>query len=109
MVNIIEDGNSGCEPKRKRVHQKNKLFTSRSENTRRSKHLFKIRNTESVNAEYCKFQVGSVTLPAHSIKYICVLSLFLLRLELLRYEVYVQAQTVCSVVCNGNDKYQHSR
>ena len=74
-VNIVEDGNSGCEPKRKRIHQKNKLFTSRLEKTRRSKHIFKIRNIESVNAEYCKFQVGSVTLVAHSIKYICVLNL----------------------------------
>ena len=59
MVNIVEDDDSGCEPKRKRVPQKSKLFTSRLENARRSKHVFKIRNIESVNAEHCKFEVGS--------------------------------------------------
>ena len=59
MVNIVDDEDSGYEPKRKRVPQKSKLFTSRLENARRSKHVFKIRNIESVNAEHCKFEVGS--------------------------------------------------
>ena len=59
MVNIVEDDDSSCEPKCKRVPQKSKLFTSRLENARRSKHVFKIRNIESVNAEHCKFEVGS--------------------------------------------------
>ena len=54
MVNITEDDDSGCEPKRKRVSQKSKLFKSRLENARRSKHVFKIRNIESVNTEHCK-------------------------------------------------------
>ena len=34
--NIIEYGDSGCEPKRKQVPQKNKLLTSRLENAQRS-------------------------------------------------------------------------
>ena len=59
MVNIVEDDDSGCESKRKRVLQKNKLFTSQLENARRSKHVFKTRNMEPVNAEHCKFKVGS--------------------------------------------------
>ena len=58
MMNIVEDDDSVCEPKRKRVPQKSKLFTSRLENARRSKHVFKIRNIESVNAEHRKFEVG---------------------------------------------------
>ena len=59
MVNIVEDDDSGCEPKRKRVPQKSKLFTSRLKNARRSKHVFNIRNIELVNAEDCKLEVGS--------------------------------------------------
>ena len=59
MANIIKVDDSGCEPKRKRAPQKSKLITSRLENARRSKHVFKIRNIESVNAEHCKFGVGS--------------------------------------------------
>ena len=59
MVNIVEDDDSGCEPKRKRVPQKSKISTSRLRNARRSKHVLKIRYIESVNAEHCKFEVGS--------------------------------------------------
>ena len=59
MGNIVEDDDSGCEAMRKRVPQKGKLFTSRLQNARRSKHVFKIRNIESVNAEHCKFEVDS--------------------------------------------------
>ena len=59
MVNVVEDDESGCESKRKRVYQKSKLFTYRLENAQRSKHVLKIRNIESVNAEHCKFEVGS--------------------------------------------------
>ena len=58
-VNIVEYDDSGCELKRKQVPQKSKLFTSRLENARRSKHVFKKGNIESVNAEHCKFEVGS--------------------------------------------------
>ena len=59
MGNIVEDDDSGCEAMRKRVPQKGKLFTSRLENAWRSKHVFKIRTIESVNAEHCKFEVDS--------------------------------------------------
>ena len=59
MVNIVEDDDSGCEPKRKRPLQKYKVFTSRLENARRSKHVFKRKKIESVNAEHCKFEVRS--------------------------------------------------
>ena len=59
MVNIVEDDDSGCEPKRKQVPQKSKLFISRLVNARSSKHVFKIRNVESMNAENCKFEIGS--------------------------------------------------
>ena len=44
MMNIVEDDDSGCEPKRKRVPQKSKIFTSLLENARRSKHVSKVRN-----------------------------------------------------------------
>ena len=110
-VNIVEDDDSSCEPKRKRVPQKSKLFTSRLENARRSKHVFKIRNIELVNAEHCKFEVGSgnfartfyqvhiCTQPS------CSTFLFLPRLQHLRYEVFLQTRTVCSVVCIGSDRY----
>ena len=40
MVNMPENGDSGCEPKRKRVPQKSKLFTGWLENGRWSKHVF---------------------------------------------------------------------
>ena len=59
ILNIAENGNSGWEPKRNRVPQKSKLFKVRLENGQRSKHVFKIRKIESVNAERCKFEVGS--------------------------------------------------
>ena len=59
MVNIAEDGNGGCEPERKRVPQKSKLFTSLLKNAERSKNVFKIRKIESVNAKHYKFEVGS--------------------------------------------------
>ena len=58
-VNIVEDDDSGWEPKHKRVPQNSKLFTSRSENARKSKHIFEIRSIELVNAEHCKVEVGS--------------------------------------------------
>ena len=35
MVNIVEDDDSGCEPKRKQVPKKSKLFISRLVNARR--------------------------------------------------------------------------
>ena len=44
MVNIVEDDDSRCELKCKRVPQKSKLSTSRLENARSSKHVFKIKN-----------------------------------------------------------------
>ena len=59
ILNIAENGNSGWEPKRNRVPQKSKLLKVRLENGQRSKHVFKIRKVESVNAERCKFEVGS--------------------------------------------------
>lgn len=59
MVNIAEDDDSGCETKRTQVSQNSKLFTSRLENARRSKYVFKIKNIESANAEHCKFKVNS--------------------------------------------------
>ena len=59
MGNIVEDDDSGCEPKRKRVPQKSKISTSRLRNARRSKHVLKIRYIESVNAEHYMFEVGS--------------------------------------------------
>ena len=50
MVNIVEDDDSGCEPKRKRVPQKSKISTSWLRNARRSKHVLKIGYIESANA-----------------------------------------------------------
>ena len=75
MLKIAEDGNSGWEPKCNRVPQKSKLFKVRLENAQRSKYVFKIRKIESVNAERCRFEVGSGNSAAHSIKYIYVLIL----------------------------------
>ena len=72
MGNIVEDDDSGCEPKRKRVPQKSKITTSRLRNARRSKHVLKIRYIESVNAEHYKFEVGSgKTAPSFYQVHIC--------------------------------------
>ena len=72
MGNIVEDDDSGCEPKRKRVPQKSKISTSRLRNARRSKHVLKIRYIESVNAEHYKFEVGSgKTAPSFYQVHIC--------------------------------------
>ena len=44
MMNIVEDDDSGCEPKGKRVPQKSKIFTSLLENAVMSKHVSKVRS-----------------------------------------------------------------
>ena len=41
------------------VLQRSKLFTSPLENNQRSRDVLKIGKIESVNAEHCKFKVGS--------------------------------------------------
>ena len=106
MGNIVEYDDSGWEPKRKQVPQKNKLFTSRLVNARRSKHVFKIRCIESVNAEHCKFEVVSgSSLGTFYQVHICTQPSCSCP-DLNTYRTDLCANTYClSVVCIGSDRY----